>query len=149
MPNEQQVLEPQSPADGATTKLPIWKRWWFWVIVVVAIVGIVLLLIPNTNGIDVQQERLITDNTLETVVGNNMFPVLAVTVKNTSSVTKKVSFEANFYADGELLGSGYADYVTLAPGDTATLKAQSDHGFVAWAQKEYTYKITQWHVYDQ
>ena len=64
-----------------------------------------------------------------------------------NNTTKKVSFEANFYADGNLLGSGLSDFVTLAPGDEAIIKAQSDKGYLLLRSHEYTYKITKWNVY--
>ena len=80
---------------------------------------------------------------------HNLYPILLVKVKNNSSSTKKVSFEANFYADGQLLGEDQADYVTLAPGDEAVLMAQSDRGYKAWTQHEYSYKITKWWIFDQ
>ena len=102
----------------------------------------------SLNGISVLEEQLVTD-VIYTVIGNNLYPILLVKVKNNSSSTKKVSFGANFYADGQLLGEDQADYVTLAPGDEAVLMAQSDRGYKAWTQHEYSYKITKWWIFDQ
>lgn len=142
----------QGSAENAPLKKPFYKHWWFWAIIVLAAVVLIVYIVDTGglnagNGIKIEKEELIT-NQLETIVGNNMFPIVAITVTNTSSTVKKVSFEANFYANGELLGDGQASYVTLAPGDKATLKAQCERGYRFGVQKEYTYKITKWWVFD-
>ncbi len=132
------------------------KKVIFVVIAIVALIVIIYLLSnasmcstsTSLNGISVLEEQLVTD-VIYTVIGNNLYPILLVKVKNNSSSTKKVSFEANFYADGQLLGEDQADYVTLAPGDEAVLMAQSDRGYKAWTQHEYSYKITKWWIFDQ
>lgn len=118
------------------------------IVVVVAIIIIVAVVVGGNSmhGIDIIGEQLVTDP-YYTVIGDNLYPIVVVKVKNTSNTTKKVSFEANFYADGNLLGSDQASYVTLAPGDEAFLHAQSDRGYRMWSSHEYSYKITKWHVY--
>lgn len=120
------------------------------VVIIAVVIGIIvlvsILLGDSTNGIDIVEEQLVTDPRY-TIIGNNLYPIVLVKVKNTSNETKKVSFEANFYADGNLLGSDQANYVTLAPGDEAILQAQSDNGYVAWSSHNYTYKITKWWIY--
>lgn len=101
---------------------------------------------PSMKGIEVVEEKLVTD-AVYTIIGESLYPILLVKVKNNSSSTKKVSFEANFYADGQLLGNDQANYVTLEPGDEAILQAQSDKGYKFWTQHEYSYKITKWWIY--
>lgn len=99
------------------------------VAVVIAIVIIIAVSLGNSmGGIEIVGEQLVTDP-YYTVIGDNLYPIVIVKVKNTSNTTKKVSFEANFYADGNLLGSDQASYITLAPGDEAFLHAQSDRGY--------------------
>lgn len=121
------------------------------VVIIAVVVGIIVLvsvlLGDSTNGIDIVEEQLVTDP-LYAIVGNNLYPIVVVKVKNTSNATKKVSFEANFYADGNPLGSGQASYITLAPGDESFLHAQSDKGYRAWSSHEYSYKITKWYVFE-
>ena len=102
----------------------------------------------SLKGISVVEEELVTDLNYA-VIGESLYPILLVKVKNTSSTTKKVSFEANFYADDELLGDDQASYVVLAPGDEAILKAQSNRGYKFWTQHEYSYKITKWWIFNQ
>ena len=93
---------------------------------VIAIVIIIAVSLGNSmGGIEIVGEQLVTDP-YYTVIGDNLYPIVVVKVKNTSNTTKKVSFEVNFYADGNLLGSDQASYITLAPGDEAFLHAQSD-----------------------
>lgn len=116
-------------------------------VIVVALVIIIAVSLGNSmGGIEIVGEQLVTDP-YYTVIGDNLYPIVVVKVKNTSNTTKKVSFEANFYADGNLLGSDQASYITLAPGDEAFLHAQSDRGYRMWSSHEYSYKITKWHVY--
>ena len=112
-------------------------------VIVVALVIIIAVSVGGNsmNGIEIVGEQLVTDP-YYTTIGDYL-----VKVKNTSNTTKKVSFEANFYADGNLLGSDQASFVTLAPGDEAFLHAQSDRGYRMWSSHEYSYKITKWHVY--
>lgn len=117
------------------------------VAVVIAIIIIIAVSLGNSmNGIEIVGEQLATDP-YYTTIGDYLYPIVVVKVKNTSNTTKKVSFEANFYADGNLLGSDQASYITLAPGDEAFLHAQSDRGYRMWSSHEYSYKITKWHVY--
>jgi hypothetical protein len=131
------------------------KNIWIGIAIVAVAVILAIIIIPqisgdnsnSSNGISIVQEELITS--YHAIEGNHLFPILAIKVKNTSKKTKKVSFEANFYADDNLLGSAQADYVTLAPGDETILFAQSDKGYVAWSSHQYTYKITKWWVFDQ
>lgn len=101
---------------------------------------------PSMKGIAVVEEQLVTDYRYA-IIGDSLFPILVVKVKNNSASTKKVSFEANFYADGALLGEDQASFVTLEPGDEAFLHAQSDKGYKVWTQHEYSYKITKWWIY--
>ena len=123
------------------------KKFIIAAIAVVAVIIIIALSFGNgMSGIEIVEEHLVT-NPYYTIIGNNLYPIVVVKVKNTSNTTKKVSFEANFYADGNLLGSGQASFVTLAPGDEAFLHAQSNKGYRAWSSHEYSYKITKWHVY--
>lgn len=97
------------------------KRKRIMIIAAVCLISVVIMAIaiPNcgggTQGIEVISETLVTTPYYAAINGY-LYPILLVKVKNTSNVTKKVSFEANFYADGNLLGSGLADFVTLAPG---------------------------------
>lgn len=116
------------------------------IVVVVIVISIAVSLGNSMNGIEIVGEQLVTDP-YYTTIGDYLYPIVVVKVKNTLNTTKKVSFEANFYADGNLLGSDQASYVTLAPGDEAFLHAQSDKGYRAWSSHEYSYKITKWHVY--
>lgn len=116
------------------------------IVVVVIVISIAVSLGNSMNGIEIVGEQLVTDP-YYTTIGDYLYPIVVVKVKNTSNTTKKVSFEANFYADGNLLGSDQASYVTLAPGDEAFLHAQSDRGYRMWSSHEYSYKITKWHVY--
>lgn len=116
------------------------------VIAVFIVITIAVSLGNSMKGIDILEEQLVT-HPYYAMIGDNLYPIVVVKVKNTSNKTKKVSFEANFYADGNLLGSDQAKYVTLAPGDEAFLHAQSDKGYRAWSSHEYSYKITKWHVY--
>lgn len=128
------------------------KRKRIMIIAAVCLISVVIMAIaiPNcgggTQGIEVISETLVTTPYYAAINGY-LYPILLVKVKNTSNVTKKVSFEANFYADGNLLGSGLANFVTLAPGDEAILEAQSDKGYLLLTSHEYTYKITRWKVY--
>lgn len=115
-------------------------------IVVAAIIIIAVSVGSSMKGIEVLEEQLVT-NPYYAMIGNNLYPIVVVKVKNTSNTTKKISFEANFYADGKLLGDGQANYITLAPGDEAFLHAQSDKGYRAWSSHAYSYKITKWHIY--
>ena len=117
-------------------------------VIVVALVIIIAVSVGGNsmNGIEIVEEQLVTDP-YYTTIGDYLYPIVVVKVKNTSNTTKKVSFEANFYADGNLLGSDQASYITLAPGDEAFLHAQSDRGYRMWSSHEYSYKITKWHVY--
>lgn len=116
-------------------------------VIVVALVIIIAVSLGNSmGGIEIVGEQLVTDP-YYTTIGDYLYPIVVVKVKNTSNTTKKVSFEANFYADGNLLGSDQASFVTLAPGDEAFLHAQSDRGYRMWSSHEYSYKITKWHVY--
>lgn len=123
------------------------KKFIIAAIAVVAVIIIIALSFGNgMSGIEIVEEHLVT-NPYYAIIGNNLYPIVVVKVKNTSNTTKKVSFEANFYADGNLLGSDQASFVTLAPGDEAFLHAQSNKGYRAWSSHEYSYKITKWHVY--
>ena len=128
------------------------KRKRIMIIAAVCLISVVIMAIaiPNcgggAQGIEVISETLVTTPYYAAINGY-LYPILLVKVKNTSNVTKKVSFEANFYADGNLLGSGLSEFVTLAPGDEAVIKAQSDKGYLLLRNHEYTYKITQWKVY--
>lgn len=128
-----------------TLKTPIYKRWWFWTLAVAVIIAIAITVVNSLagNGITVVEERLYNVNS-----SSYTYPALALDVKNDSSSTKKVQVEVNFYADGELLGSGESSLVVLAPGDTTTLRAVCDHGYLRVFEKTYTYKITKWWVYD-
>ena len=70
------------------------------VAVVIAIVIIIAVSLGNSmNGIEIVGEQLVTDP-YYTTIGDYLYPIVVVKVKNTSNTTKKVSFEANFYADG-------------------------------------------------
>ncbi len=130
------------------------NRRYTWVFITIVIVISIAIFFAwfvgreGTNGIKIRQEQLITD-VRYTVIGNNLFPIVVVEVENTSTSTKNVSFEVNFYADGSLLGEDQASYVTLAPGDSAFLHAQSDKGYSAWTQHDYSYEITKWWVYNK
>ncbi len=74
------------------------------VAVVIAIVIIIAVSLGNSmGGIEIVGEQLVTDP-YYTTIGDYLYPIVVVKVKNTSNTTKKVSFEANFYADGNLLG---------------------------------------------
>lgn len=122
---------------------PIYKRWWFWAIIAALVIVIIVASSGGNNGITVIEERIYNVNS-----SSYTYPALAVEVRNDSSSNKKVSVEVNFYADGELLGSGQADYVTLAPGDKTTLRAICDKGYLWIFEKNYTYKITKWWIFD-
>lgn len=123
-------------------------------VIIAVVVGIIIfvsiLLGDSTNGIDIVEEHLITDIRYA-FEDNHLYPILLLKVKNTSNTTKKVSFEVNFYADGKLLGDGWASFITLAPGDESFIDAQSDTGYGGMQayNHEYTYKITKWHIYEQ
>lgn len=99
----------------------------------------------ETKGIEVKEEKLITS--WEAIIGDNLFPILRVQIKNTSGSTKKVICNVNFYADGALLSSDSSTIVTLAPGDETYIYAQSNKGYRAWSTHEYSYKITGWTIY--
>lgn len=117
------------------------------IVIVVAIIIIAMSVGGSSmGGIEILEEQLVT-NPYYAMIGDNLYPIVVVKVKNTSNTTRKVSFDVNFYADGNLLGSDQANFVTLAPGDEAFLHAQSDKGYRAWSSYEYTYKITKWHIY--
>lgn len=98
----------------------------------------------ETKGIEVKEEKLITS--WEAIIGDNLFPILKVKIKNTSNSTKKVIYNVNFYADGALLSSDSSTIVTLAPGDETYIYAQSNKGYRAWSTHEYSYKITGWTI---
>lgn len=87
------------------------------------------------HGIDILEEQLITNP--YTIIGDNLYPIVIVKVKNTSNSTKKVSLEANFYSDGNLLGSDQASFVTLSPGDEAFLHEHSVISTLDTAKKLY------------
>lgn len=128
------------------------KKKWLIVAGVALAIVLVIVFIPQLtggghNGITVEQEEFVTD--IRALNGNYIFPILALKVKNTSLSTKKVSVEANFYADGNLLGSGLARYVTLASGDETVIYVQSDKGYGFWTTHQYTYKITKWWIFNQ
>ncbi|MCH5152171.1 MAG: hypothetical protein J1F65_05910 [Clostridiales bacterium] len=128
---------------------PVHKRWWIWVIIVLVVVIVITICFSDgssSDGIKIVEEKLVTTG-LQVVKGNYIFPIVSIRVKNTSSVAKNVSFEVNFYANGELLSSDQAEYITLAPGDEATLMAQSSYGIFIGTQTQYTYKITKWWIY--
>ncbi|MFR5833266.1 MAG: FxLYD domain-containing protein [Acutalibacteraceae bacterium] len=116
--------------------------------IVVAIIIIIATVAGGNSmsGIKIVEEQLITEP-YYTMIGNNLYPIVVVKVKNTSNKPKKVSFEVNFYADGKLLGDGLSEHITLAPGDEAFIHAQSDKGYRAWSSHDYSYKITKWYVF--
>lgn len=159
---EDKVNEADNLYSKQTKELPITKlskkskKIIFISVAIIAIIILLVVFIPlvkdnkanGNNGIEIIEEQLVT-NPLYAIEGNYLYPIIVIKVKNTSSVNKKVSFEANFYADGNLLGSDQADYVTLTPGDETYLKAQSDNGYLAWKTYEYSYKITKWWIFDQ
>ena len=155
-PTSDASAAPAQNSEVAATAKRIAKKQKILLIVSAAVMIIILLYTltntamcdtsPSVKGITVIEEKLVTDISYA-VIGDSLFPILLVKVKNNSSSTKKVSFEANFYADGELLGEDQASYVTLGPGDEAVLMAQSDRGYKAWTQHEYSYKITKWWIY--
>ena len=136
---------------SAQNNTSIFKRWWFWVIVVVVVVALIIVLVSDADthqGIKIVDEQFIASG-LQATKNNSIFPIVQVTIKNTSNTTKTVWFDVNFYANGELISSDSSTLITLAPGDQATLKAQSSHGYSVFVQKEYSYKITNWSVYDK
>lgn len=118
----------------------------FLLVTLVGTMFVTLVACDSGNGIEIIEEELVTDARYA-VIGYNLYPILVVKVKNISSATKNVSFEVNFYADGNLLGSGTASFVTLASGDETYMDAQSNKGYAAWTDHDYTYKITKWTVY--
>ena len=152
MENGTENKNPATHGNGRARTVDTAKRKRIMIIAAVCLISVVIMAIaiPNceggTQGIEVISETLVTTPYYAAINGY-LYPILLVKVKNTSNVTKKVSFEANFYADGNLLGSGLSDFVTLAPGDEAVIKAQSDKGYLLLRSHEYTYKITQWKVY--
>lgn len=152
MENGTENKNPATHGNGRARTVDTAKRKRIMIIAAVCLISVVIMAIaiPNcgggTQGIEVISETLVTTPYYAAINGY-LYPILLVKVKNTSNVTKKVSFEANFYADGDLLGSGLANFVTLAPGDEAVLEAQSDKGYLLLTSHEYTYKITQWKVY--
>ena len=152
MKNGTENKNPASHGNGRAHTVDTAKRKRIMIIAAVCLISVVIMAIaiPNcgggTQGVEVISETLVTTPYYAAINGY-LYPILLVKVKNTSNVTKKVSFEANFYADGNLLGSGLSDFVTLAPGDEAVIKAQSDKGYLLLTSHEYTYKITKWNVY--
>lgn len=152
MENGTENKNPATHGNGRAPTVDTAKRKRIMIIAAVCLISVVIMAIaiPNcgggTQGIEVISETLVTTPYYAAINGY-LYPILLVKVKNTSNVTKKVSFEANFYADGNLLGSGLSDFVTLAPGDEAVIKAQSDKGYLLLTSHEYTYKITKWNVY--
>ncbi len=126
-----------------------------WIVgIVLAFCMIYSIFAPNSSneprGIKVVEEQIVTSR-YYAEKNNYIYPIVLIEIENTSNTMKKVSVEINFYVDGELLGSDLSDFVTLMPGDKTTLKAQSDKGYyyLYGKDKEYTYKITKWSVYDQ
>ena len=156
VPVNAQAKPPTSSTSAAVKQTAKKQKIIFIVTAIVALIVIIYLLSnmstcstsTSLKGISVVEEELITDLNYA-VIGESLYPILLVKVKNTSSTTKKVSFEANFYADGELLGDDQASFVVLAPGDEAILKAQSNRGYKFWTQHEYSYKITKWWIFNQ
>ena len=152
MENGTENKNPATHGNGRAHTVDTAKRKRIMIIAAVCLISVVIMAIaiPNcgggTQGVEVISETLVTTPYYAAINGY-LYPILLVKVKNTSNVTKKVSFEANFYADGNLLGSGLSDFVTLAPGDEAVIKAQSDKGYLLLTSHEYTYKITKWNVY--
>lgn len=152
MENGTENKNPATHGNGRARTVDTAKRKRIMIIAAVCLISVVIMAIaiPNcgggTQGIEVISETLVTTPYYAAINGY-LYPILLVKVKNTSNATKKVSFEANFYADGNLLGSGLSDFVTLAPGDEAVIKAQSDKGYLLLTSHEYTYKITKWNVY--
>lgn len=152
MENGTENKNPATHGNGRAHTVDTAKRKRIMIIAAVCLISVVIMAIaiPNcgggTQGIEVISETLVTTPYYAAINGY-LYPILLVKGKNTSNVTKKVSFEANFYADGNLLGSGLSDFVTLAPGDEAVIKAQSDKGYLLLTSHEYTYKITKWNVY--
>lgn len=153
MENGTENKNPATHGNGRARTVDTAKRKRIMIIAAVCLISVVVIMaiaIPNceggTQGIEVISETLVTTPYYAAINGY-LYPILLVKVKNTSNTTKTVSFEANFYADGNLLGSGLANFVTLAPGDEAILEAQSDKGYLLLRSHEYTYKITQWKVY--
>lgn len=156
VPVNAQAKPPTSSTSAAVKQTAKKQKIIFIVTAIVALIVIIYLLSnmstcstsTSLQGISVVEEELVTDLNYA-VIGESLYPILLVKVKNTSSTTKKVSFEANFYADGELLGDDQASFVVLAPGDKAILKAQSNRGYKFWTQHEYSYKITKWWIFNQ
>ena len=152
MENGTENKNPATHGNGRAHTVDTAKRKRIMIIAAVCLISVVIMAIaiPNcgggTQGIEVISETLVTTPYYAAINGY-LYPILLVKVKNTSNVTKKVSFEANFYADGNLLGSGLSDFVTLAPGDEAIIKAQSDKGYILLRSHEYTFKITKWNIY--
>lgn len=151
MENGTENKNPATHGNGRAPTVDTAKRKRIMIIAAVCLISVVIMAIaiPNcgggTQGIEVISETLVTTPYYAAINGY-LYPILLVKVKNTSNVTKKVSFEANFYADGNLLGSDLSEFVTLAPGDEAVIKAQSDKGYLLLRSHEYTYKITKWNV---
>lgn len=146
-----------APSTNAAAKQAAKKQKIIFIVTAIVALIVIIYLLSNASmcststslkGISVVEEELVTDLNYA-VIGESLYPILLVKVKNTSSTTKKVSFEANFYADGELLGDDQASFVVLAPGDEAILKAQSNRGYKFWTQHEYSYKITKWWIFNQ
>ena len=152
MENGTENKNPATHGNGRAHTVDTAKRKRIMIIAAVCLISVVIMAIaiPNcgggTQGIEVISETLVTTPYYAAINGY-LYPILLVKVKNTSNATKKVSFEANFYADGNLLGSGLSDFVTLAPGDEAIIKAQSDKGYLLLRSHEYTFKITHWNIY--
>ena len=152
MENGTENKNPATHGNGRARTVDTAKRKRIMIIAAVCLISVVIMAIaiPNcgggTQGIEVISETLVTAPYYAAINGY-LYPILLVKVKNTSNTTKTVSFEANFYADGNLLGSGLSDFVTLAPGDEAVIKAQSDKGYLLLRSHEYTYKITKWNIY--
>lgn len=152
MENGTENKNPATHGNGRAHTVDTAKRKRIMIIAAVCLISVVIMAIaiPNcgggTQGIEVISETLVTTPYYAAINGY-LYPILLVKVKNTSNTTKTVSFEANFYADGNLLGSGLANFVTLAPGDEAIIKAQSDKGYLLLRSHEYTFKITKWNIY--
>lgn len=121
------------------------------IVVIIATILTVVFSLPTVGralkGIEIVEEAIVT-NPYYCAINDYVYPIVILKIKNNSLRTKKVSFEVNIYADGELLGSDQSSYVTLAAGDESYIHAQSDRGyFIAYYNAhEYTYKITRWWV---
>lgn len=147
-----------SSSSTATYRLSFYeqhkKAIWIGIVVVVIVSAILIGVYSSPTagialkGIDVVEEAIVT-NPYYCAIGDYVYPIVVLKKKNNSLSTKRVSFEVNIYADGELLGSDQSSYVTLAAGDESYTHAQSDRGYhiAYYAAHEYTYKITRWWVY--